>query len=104
MALSCVSPLACASALKRSITRCNSSIAPPRRWRYCCAYSGACEATTAPSNPKAKATMRIMRDKGNASSCFKSVHDILFHYVVQGLRDLVGARPDLRLHHEDHGF
>ncbi len=58
-----VSPFARASASKRSTMRRNSSIAPPSRCRYCCAYSGPWEAVVAPSRPRPKATIRTMRDK-----------------------------------------
>ena len=32
----------------------SSSRAPPRRWRYCCANSGPCEAATPPRTPAAE--------------------------------------------------
>src|SRR3954462_14488323 len=108
IALSRPCPVARASSSKRATTRLSSSIAPPRRWRYCCPNSGACEATTPPRSPKARPTVRAMRGKGrpllSSSSGDKSLAHLLFRHLGHRLRELAGARLLPRLHDEDHGL
>src|SRR3954471_23419565 len=104
MAESRFCPVACASASNRSTTRPSSSIAPPSRWRYCCANSGPCEAATPPRIPKASAMVRAIRGRGASCQTLrrrKSVAHVLFRDLVHGFGDLVGARL-LAAPHDQH--
>mmetsp|Transcript_23351 Transcript_23351/g.40716 ORF Transcript_23351/g.40716 Transcript_23351/m.40716 type:complete len:201 (-) Transcript_23351:2022-2624(-) len=59
-AASRLSPSALAEASKSATTSARASTAPPRRWVYCCAYSGNCEADAPPNSPPIKARLRTI--------------------------------------------
>ena len=86
--------------------RRSSSIAPPRRCRYCCANSGPCEADDRAD--QAKAEGGGADDAGHARPpSFRRKEPrgrLVPSHVHERLRNLVGARLAPRLHDEDHGL